>query len=196
MAEFRSFWAWVAFAFRVRFFGAWLGLVWPGAASGAVTGTEKGTDPGRRALRAPIPPRLSPAWIVPHPASSIPSPSHLPSSPSGTPKSSKPRRSKAADIIALSPAHTPQVLPPWTPLFSRRKPEREQKVPQRAGGSALGRMRYTYHWAGRGRDMEVGPTHEGHICCPIPIQPTLCEPGHTFSRKPSTPSPAQQSLVG
>lgn len=36
LAEFRSFWAWVAFAFRVRFAGAPLGLAWPGAARGAV----------------------------------------------------------------------------------------------------------------------------------------------------------------
>lgn len=49
MAEFRSFWAWVAFAFRVRFAEAPFGLAWPGAARGA-SGAPSSSRPRRSSL--------------------------------------------------------------------------------------------------------------------------------------------------
>lgn len=50
LAEFRSFPAWVAFAFRARFPGGPLGLAWPGEAPGAVgEERDKRTGVGGRA---------------------------------------------------------------------------------------------------------------------------------------------------
>ena len=120
LAEFRSFWAWVAFAFRVRFVGAWLGLVCPGVAPGAVknglgSGGAQGSHPTEAKTGLD---RSAPSGLLP------PAPATLPpgrtssgrASPSGAPSSSKPRRSKAADMAALNPAHTSQLLPPLAPL--------------------------------------------------------------------------------
>ena len=42
LAEFRSFPAWVAFAFGARFTGAPFGLAWPGAAWGAIGEEREG----------------------------------------------------------------------------------------------------------------------------------------------------------
>lgn len=61
LAEFRSFWAWVAFAFRVRFTGAPLGLAWPGAAWGAAG--EEGEACTRVGGRAGFPSHRGQAWL-------------------------------------------------------------------------------------------------------------------------------------
>lgn len=115
-------------------------------ALGGCRGRERRADPADGARRSSVPPAPRLAWSVPHPRGSCPPPPlplrprrasrARPASPSGAPSSSRPRRSRAADMAAPSSAHTLRLLPPWPPSWSPRKPEREQKVPERVAGSA------------------------------------------------------------
>lgn len=81
LAEFRSFPAGVAFAFRDRFPGAPLRLAWRGEVPGAV-GEDRGRDQGRRARRVRSHPMgLNPSSTVPQlpdPAPPPPVPAALP----------------------------------------------------------------------------------------------------------------------
>lgn len=122
-AEFRSLRAWEAFALalRVRFIGAPFALAWPRAAR------EAGKSRRTESEGAPLPSRPPSHFPrgLPHSATS----QGQPSSPSEAARSSRPRRSNAADMLP-SPAHTPRVTSALAVFAPRRKPEPESKVPK------------------------------------------------------------------